>query len=126
MIRHAVPVTIGCQLVRSGSMGAAFLIGLIVYLLVKKVRIDDIYLGGMDALEKYRVSGTEFYNEIRQMKPLNTVYDWAEKKTLDLYVVLGRGTESIAGLLQKAHPGLLPLYLLYIVLGMLIFILIKM
>ena len=107
-------------------MGAAFLIGLIVYLLVKKVRIDDIYLGGMDALEKYRVSGTEFYNEIRQMKPLNTVYDWAEKKTLDLYVVLGRGTESIAGLLQKAHPGLLPLYLLYIVLGMLIFILIKM
>ena len=105
-------------------MGVPFLIGLIVYLVIKKVRYDEIYLGGMDALEKYRVAGTEFYNEIRQMKPLCTVYDWAEKQALDLYALLGKGTSSIGGLLQKAHPGILSLYLLYIVIGMLVFMLI--
>jgi len=106
-------------------MGAGFLIGWIIYLLIRKVRLDDVYLGGMDALEKFRVTGTEFYQEIRQMKPLCVIYDWAERKWLDLYSILGGGSNSIAGWFQKAHPGSLSLYLLYIVLGMLILILIR-
>ncbi|NQT24598.1 hypothetical protein HQ585_04520 [candidate division KSB1 bacterium] len=106
-------------------MGLVFLIGLITYILTRKVRFDAIYLGGMDALEKFRVTGTEFYQEIRRMKPLCTIYDWAEKKWLDLYALLGGCSNSLGGLFQKAHPGLLSLYLLYIVLGMLVFMLLK-
>ena len=106
-------------------MGLGFVLGWIVYVLTRKVRFDDVYLGGMDALEKFRVTGTEFYREIRLMKPLKTIYDWAEKKWLDFYSLLMNGSNALAALFQKAHPGLLSLYVLYIVLGMLIFILIR-
>ncbi|MBN2104921.1 hypothetical protein JW835_12845 [bacterium] len=106
-------------------MGVGFVIGWIIYLLIRKVRLDDVYLGGMDALEKFRVTGTEFYQEIRRMKPLSTIYDWVEKKWLDLYALLGGASNTIARLFQKAHPGLLSLYLFYIVLGMLVLMFIR-
>ena len=100
-----------------------FLLGLIVYNSMNKVRYDQNYIGGMPALEKYRVSGTGFYNEIRKMNPLKALYDAAEQKVFDLYDQGARITNGFAGLLQKAHPGLLQLYVLYIILGMLIFLL---
>ncbi len=106
-------------------MGVSFVIALIVYLATRKVRLDDVYLGGMDALEKFRISGTEFYREIRTMRPLKSFYDWAEKQYCDLAEILSQGTIRFSVLFQKVHSGMLSLYLLFIVLGMLIFILIK-
>ncbi|MDP2364712.1 MAG: proton-conducting transporter membrane subunit, partial [Ignavibacteria bacterium] len=43
----------------------AFFIGLLIYGLTAKVRYDEVYLGGMPGLEKFRIAGTEFYNEVR-------------------------------------------------------------
>jgi len=107
-------------------MAAAFALALLVYLLTRrKVRYDDVYLGGMDALEKFRVSGTAFYREIRDMEPLRFLYDQAEKHRFDLKEILTGGTLRLSGLFQKVHPGFLSLYLLFIVLGMLVFLLIK-
>ncbi len=103
--------------------GLTFVTGMIIYLFTKKVKFDNNYLGGMDAEERFRILGTEFYNEVKNMKPLNTLYSWAEKKYFDIYDITTKFTNSTAKLLQQAHPGQLHLYLLYIVVGLLIFLL---
>jgi len=56
------------------------------------------------------------------MKPLKTINAWAEKKYFDVYDLGGRVTFGAARSLQNAHSGLLPLYLLFIVLGLLAFL----
>ena len=100
--------------------GSVLLLGLLIYWGVRKVRFDDIYLGGMDALEHFRVLGTEFYNEIRNMKPLKGIYNGAEKKYFDIYDVSSKCSFSITRFLKAIHNGQLQLYNLWIVLGMLI------
>jgi len=100
--------------------GSVLLIGLVVYWGTRKVRFDEIYLGGMDALEHFRVLGTEFYNEIRNMKPLKGLYDGAEKKYFDIYDVSSKFSFSITRFFKAVHNGQLQLYNLWIVLGVLI------
>jgi hypothetical protein len=100
----------------------SFLIGFIIYLLVKKVRYDEVYLGGMASSEKFRILGTEFYNEIRNMFPLKNIYNAAENKWFDMYTVGGNSTFAFSRIFQKAHPGQLQLYVLYIIIGVLVFL----
>jgi formate hydrogenlyase subunit 3/multisubunit Na+/H+ antiporter MnhD subunit len=100
-----------------------FILGISIYLLTRRIRYDDIYLGGSLPLEKFRVAGTEFYNEIRNMVPLKQIYDLAEKKYFDIYDAGSKGTFALARFFQKAHIGQLQLYLSYILLGTLIFLL---
>ncbi|MBS3944453.1 MAG: hypothetical protein KGZ42_03070 [Melioribacter sp.] len=103
--------------------GIAFIVGISFFLFSPKIRYDNVYLGGSLPEEKFRIAGTEFYNEIRNMKPLKSIYDWADKKYFDLYEVGTKGTFKLSDLFQKAHPGQLQLYLLYVVAGLLIFLL---
>lgn len=100
--------------------GVTLVLGLIIYWGVRKVRFDEIYLGGMNAVEHFRVLGTEFYKEIRDMKPLKAIYNGAEKKYFDIYDVSGRCSFAITRLFRAIHNGQLQLYNLWIVLGMLI------
>ena len=100
----------------------AFGLGIGIYALLRKVRFDDIYLGGMDPSDQFRIAGTGFYNEIRQMFPLNAIFKAAENKYFDMYNLGGNSTFGLSRFFQKAHPGQLQLYVLYIVLGMLLFI----
>ena len=99
-----------------------FLIGMLTFALTKNIRFDNIYLGGMSAWERFRVSGTAFYNEIRSMRPLKGIYSAAEKKVFDVYDVSSKGSAGLAKVLQQAHPGLLSLYVFFIVLGVVIFL----
>ena len=97
-----------------------FLIGFVVYLLIKNVRFDNVYLGGMEPSDKFRIVGTEFYNEIREMQPLKSLYDWAEKKYFDIYDI-GKGiTLAITGFFRRIHSGQLQIYVLWIMIGLLI------
>lgn len=100
--------------------GSVLLLGLLIYWGVRKVRFDEIYLGGMEALEHFRVLGTEFYNEIRNMKPLKGIYNGAEKKYFDIYDVSSKCSFSITRFFKAIHNGQLQLYNLWIVLGMVI------
>ncbi|HSW56178.1 MAG TPA: proton-conducting transporter membrane subunit [Ignavibacteriaceae bacterium] len=102
----------------------AFIIGLLIYGLTAKVRYDEVYVGGMPGLEKFRIAGTEFYNEVRNFTLLKSIYNYAEKKYFDLYEMGREFTFSFSGYLQKAHPGQLQLYVLYIVVGFLIIMLV--
>ncbi len=105
-------------------MAITALLAILVYRLVRKTRYDNVYLGGMEADDKFRIAGTSFYNEIRQMNPLKYIYSMAEKKYFDLYEAGSKTTFAISRVIQGAHPGQLQLYLLYILLGLLIFLII--
>jgi len=102
--------------------GLAFIVGFVVYYFTRNVRYAEQYLGGMPALEKFRVTGTAFYNEIRNMTLLRGFYNAAEKKYFDVYELGAKSTFVFSRLLQKAHPGQLQLYVLYIVVGFVIFL----
>lgn len=101
----------------------AFILGILIYKATAKVRYDEIYVGGMPALEKFRISGIQFYKEIRNFTFLKNIYNAAEKKYFDLYELVKGFTFGFSGLFQKAHPGQLQLYMLYLIIGTLIMIL---
>lgn len=100
--------------------GITFIIGLIVFLSIKNIRYDTIYLGGMEALEKFRIAGTEFYKEIREMRPLDWFYHQAEKSRFDVYHLGAVGSGWLSRLFQAFHRGQLSEYNLWIMVGMLI------
>jgi len=101
--------------------GVTFLLGLIVFLLVRKKRYDEVYLGGNSQSEAYRIAGTAFYKEIADMKPLRGFYRQAEKKAFDIYDLGSKATFGLSRVLQRAHAGLLQVYILFIVFGVLLF-----
>jgi formate hydrogenlyase subunit 3/multisubunit Na+/H+ antiporter MnhD subunit len=106
-------------------LGISFFLGLAVYLMTKNVRYDDTYICGNADSEEYRVSGTDFYKEIREMYPLKPIFNAAENHWFDIYHIGGNLTFAFSRMFQKAHPGQLQLYVYYIVLGVLIFLLLN-
>jgi formate hydrogenlyase subunit 3/multisubunit Na+/H+ antiporter MnhD subunit len=99
-----------------------FLLGLFLYRMIRNVRFDEIYLGGMTAEEKFRILGTEFYKEIKNMVPLKAIYQGAEKKYFDVYALGSRFSGWCASLFQGLHRGQLQIYSLWIILGTIILI----
>jgi formate hydrogenlyase subunit 3/multisubunit Na+/H+ antiporter MnhD subunit len=101
----------------------ALALGLLPYLWASfgKVRVVEPFIGGeiLDRQEGMRVSGVRFYRTVREMAPLNKIYDAAEAKWFDVYEV---GKSLFLGLgkfLGIAHNGLLPRYLTWCLAGML-------
>jgi NADH:ubiquinone oxidoreductase subunit 5 (subunit L)/multisubunit Na+/H+ antiporter MnhA subunit len=98
-------------------------LGLAVYYLSrsKKVsRSDNCFIGGETISVENKVSGTEFYNTIKEFGLFNGIYKKAEGGLFDIYeqakiLVLGVGK-----FLQYLHNGILPTYLVWTLLGMII------
>jgi formate hydrogenlyase subunit 3/multisubunit Na+/H+ antiporter MnhD subunit len=99
----------------------AFLLGIVVFLLTRKTRYDEVYLGGNAQAEAFRIAGTAFYKEITEMRPFKAFYRQAEAKSFDLYDLGSKATFGFSHLLQKAHSGLLQVYVLFILFGLLLF-----
>jgi formate hydrogenlyase subunit 3/multisubunit Na+/H+ antiporter MnhD subunit len=102
--------------------GLAFVLGFIVFAVTRKTRYDEVYLGGNAQAEAFRVAGTGFYREITEMRPFKGIYAQAEKKAFDIYDLGARATFGLSHLLQKAHGGLLQVYVLFILFGALLFL----
>jgi formate hydrogenlyase subunit 3/multisubunit Na+/H+ antiporter MnhD subunit len=103
--------------------GLAFLLGWGVFLITRKVRYDDVYLGGNAPAEEFRVAGTGFYKEIAEMRPFKALYRQAEAKSFDVYDLGAKATFGLSRLLQRAHSGLLSVYIMFILFGVLLFLL---
>jgi formate hydrogenlyase subunit 3/multisubunit Na+/H+ antiporter MnhD subunit len=97
-----------------------FLAGYVVYLFARKVRIDDVYVGGMPPKEEFRISGIAFYKEIREFPVIKQIYDAAEKNIFDIYETGKEFTFKLSRGFQLAHPGQLQFYILYLVIGALL------
>lgn len=105
-------------------MGIA--IGFIIYLIgnIKGVREDEPFVGGADVAKykEMRVSGVEFYETIKSMPFLKWIYKKAEDKFFDIYDQGSRLTLFFTKMLKKIHNGILPSYLGWCLLGMIILI----
>lgn len=100
------------------------LVGVIIYLLgtVTKARETEAFIGG-EILEKQpnmRISGTEFYNTIKEITPLDAIYRLAERKVFDIYDIGTKITFGFNKILSYLHNGILLTYLAWCFLGMII------
>jgi NADH:ubiquinone oxidoreductase subunit 5 (subunit L)/multisubunit Na+/H+ antiporter MnhA subunit len=102
----------------------SIIIGFLIYLVgtVTKTRTAEIFVGG-ETVEQHpemRVSGTEFYETIRQIGILKAIYKLAEKKVFDIYEVGVKFTLAFNKVLRYIHNGILLTYLSWCLLGMLV------
>ena len=106
-------------------------LGLVIFKLTKeklKFRSDRAFIGGEDMdLKIHPVTGTEFYNTVKELGGLKKIYQCAEAGSFDIYEQGKRLISSAGRVFQYLHNGVLPTYLVWMLLGMLgiFFILLK-
>jgi formate hydrogenlyase subunit 3/multisubunit Na+/H+ antiporter MnhD subunit len=111
---------------------ALIIVGLILGLIVFKLsklrlsfREDSPFVGGeTTVLEESRVSGTEFYNTVKEINILGKIYKLAEEKFFDIYDQGRNLTFFFTKGLQKIHTGILTTYVSWILLGLMILFLV--
>jgi NADH:ubiquinone oxidoreductase subunit 5 (subunit L)/multisubunit Na+/H+ antiporter MnhA subunit len=106
--------------IATALIGAGVVLGLLVYLILmpRNVRTTEHFVGGADPESLPRVSGTDFYNTVKELAPLKGVYRREEEGSLDIYNVCKKPVYSLAGMLQSLHNGVLPTYMVWCLVGM--------
>jgi NADH:ubiquinone oxidoreductase subunit 5 (chain L)/Multisubunit Na+/H+ antiporter, MnhA subunit len=99
---------------------AAILLGALVYLVVarKKARTVSAFIGGEDLEDFGRVAGTEFYNTIKEVKALGSLYSKEESKSFDIYDISRNITAVFTRYMQHLANGILPTYIVWCLIGM--------
>jgi len=102
------------------GIGLGLLI-LLVGSLAKKVRIVPTWTcGEVQSNEQMIVPGTHFYKTVSNMGGLKQLYSGQEKGYFDLYDQSGRLGLALTNFLRWLHSGILPMYLTWVTLGLLI------
>ena len=104
-------------------IAVVFIIGIIVFRsgrLPAPMRTDAAFVGGEagEPNTETRVTGTDFYNAVQDLKAVRLVYRRAQKGSFDIYVQAKRSF-SLSYALSYLHNGILPTYLVWVLLGML-------
>lgn len=82
------------------------------------LRQDSAFTGGEGALaQENMVTGAEFYNTIQDMPVLRSIYKKAGEGSFDIYEQ-AKKIFCLSRLLQYLHNGVLPTYLVWVLLGM--------
>ena len=97
-------------------------IGFILFKLTRlklSFRQDSLFCGAelTEQKEDTMVTGTEFYNTVRDIRWLGYLYKKAEQGVFDIYEQ-GKRIFCASRFLQFLHNGVLPTYLVWILLGM--------
>jgi formate hydrogenlyase subunit 3/multisubunit Na+/H+ antiporter MnhD subunit len=108
--------------VATGLILAGIFVGLLMYLSIrpKKARLVGVFTGGENPDSLDRVTGAEFYDTMRDIKALGRIYEGEQNNSLDLYSIGKRLIGWVAAILQKLHNGILPTYLVWCLLGMIV------
>ncbi len=97
------------------------LVILLVGFVSRKVRsVPTWTCGEVQPNEQMRVSGTHFYKTVSSMGGLRQLYAGQEKGHFDTYNQSGRLGLALTGFLRWLHSGLLPMYLTWVILGLLV------
>jgi formate hydrogenlyase subunit 3/multisubunit Na+/H+ antiporter MnhD subunit len=110
----------------TGLVLVSIVIGFIIYLIgnPKKMRTTEGFMGGETIVEETDYSSKEFYKTISSFKLLAFFYRNAEKKVFDIYDNSKNIILNINKVLSKGHAGILPLYALWVIFGLIIIALI--
>ena len=108
----------------TGLVVVSIIIGFIIYLFgnLKKFRTAEGFTGGEKIEESGGYSSTEFYKTISSFKPFSFFYKRSEKGSLDIYDCTKRLVLGINSIFSKCHSGVLPLYALWVILGLIIIV----
>jgi formate hydrogenlyase subunit 3/multisubunit Na+/H+ antiporter MnhD subunit len=103
----------------------SIILGVLIYLIgnIKNMRTADSFIGGEKFYEDAGYQVTEFYNSIRELKPLNSIYEKAEKRWFDLYDIFKKVFYGFHHMFSKMHTGVLTTYAIWIFAGFIILIL---
>ncbi|MFA5115962.1 MAG: complex I subunit 5 family protein [Candidatus Omnitrophota bacterium] len=84
-----------------------------------KMRQDSFFTGceSVPQGQENTVTGTEFYNTVKEMGLLSRIYRMAERGSFDIYEQ-AKGIFSVSNLLRRLHNGVLPTYIVWMLLGM--------
>jgi len=97
------------------------LVILLVGLWARKVRIVPTWTcGEVQPNEQMTVSGTHFYKTVSSMGGLRQLYTSQEKGHFDTYNQSGRIGLALTGFLRWLHSGILPMYLTWVIMGLLV------
>jgi len=99
----------------------ALAVGFIIYLLstASNVRSTTIFMGGeFFEPEEVRYPGTGFYETIKSLVPLGTLYSDAEDGVYDLYVLGGRYGMKIVEVFRAVHNGIVSTYVAFVLIGL--------
>ncbi len=104
----------------------SIVIGFIIYLLgrVKNFRTTEGFIGGETIVEETDFSSVEFYKTVSAFKIFSFFYKKAEKRCFDIYDNSKNIILNLNAMLSKAHAGILPLYALWVVLGLIIIVIV--
>ncbi|MFH1269964.1 MAG: proton-conducting transporter membrane subunit [Candidatus Omnitrophota bacterium] len=111
----------------AGLSTLLIIIGLCLGLLIFRLkglrpsmRQDTAFMGGETSDLKYPpVTGTEFYNSVRELELLRAIYKKAEAGFFDIYDQGKKSISSVSKILRYLHNGILPTYMVWYLLGML-------
>ena len=94
---------------------------LLIGLLAKKLRIVPTWTcGEIQTNEQMIVPGTGFYKTVSDMGGLKQLYSSQEKGYFDPYDQSGKVGLALTGFLRWLHSGILPMYLTWVTLGLLV------
>jgi formate hydrogenlyase subunit 3/multisubunit Na+/H+ antiporter MnhD subunit len=102
-------------------IAVSIVLGIIIYLLgsAGKRRVVDGFIGG-ELIEKTGFSAVEFYKTVSEIRPLAFFYRNAEKRLFDIYDGAKNAVLGLNTVFSRAHSGVLPLYALWVVGGLLV------
>jgi NADH:ubiquinone oxidoreductase subunit 5 (subunit L)/multisubunit Na+/H+ antiporter MnhA subunit len=84
--------------------------------------LDDVYLSGEEkgAHRHVEVTGTEFYDVVENLPGLRRLYGLGRAKVFDIYELGSKIVVYLAGGLRASHTGALPLYVAWLLAGVLV------
>jgi len=101
-------------------------LGMLIWLVAKLSRnvrtVPTWTCGEVQTNEAMRIPGTHFYKTVSRMGGLKQLYTGQEKGYFDPYDQGGRCGLCLTGFLRWLHSGVLPMYLTWVALGLLIII----
>ena len=98
------------------------MIGCGIYLIgkIQNVREARPFVGGENLESEARITGLGFYKTIHELPGIHRMIQWAEAKRFDIYEQMLLLSHRVAGVLRKAHTGVLTMYMVWVLIGLLI------
>ena len=99
------------------------IIGYLIYKISKNVRTVPTWTcGEVQDSDEMIIPGTHFYKTVSSMRGLKQLYAGQEKGYFDLYNQTGKLGKAVSDFLGWLHCGVLPVYLTWVTVGLLIII----
>lgn len=104
----------------------SILLGILLYVITGsgKFRTEDSFVGGESLQEQLDYPVTGFYETIREFSLMSWFYNKAERHWFDLYELLKRLTLWFSNILSNMHNGVLSVYAVWVVAGLIVMMLI--